>query len=188
MPPKQFWTKVLKVTLVLLIIGGIIYSIFLAISSKLWLVAPLGWILTFFAAAPIGTLIEISENTAARIELDNIEIEDQQDDNPLITDLSNPSITVQQTANKEAAVNTVESQKNKRDYWICSACGEENDLKTTICKKCEHKIWICPYCGEANNTDEVFCKKCNQQIWICPDCGEANTFDVLFCQKCDWQT
>lgn len=178
MQPKQFWTKTLKVILVLFLIGGTIGFLIDAIITHIWWIAPVGWIATFFSAAGIGTLIEISENIAARLESENLResnlsvntddpydmlrnnstgdsFNEAEDDDPYSI-LGYSSNNSSKNTNPQKPV-TYE----KKDYWVCPACGEFNDLSATICKRCDKQVWVCPKCGEANDFDHKSCSKCD---------------------------
>lgn len=178
MQPKQFWTKSLKVLLVLSIIGGAIYSLIAAISSKMWWIAPVGWIATFFSAAGIGTIIEISENIAERLEPERTK------ESNFTTSGDDPYAILRSSSDQQSAKKTSNDLYAILGYSSQSASSEAAKKPITYEKK---DYWVCHACGEFNNLDTVICKRCDQQAWICPKCGEGNDFDSTACAKCGWQ-
>lgn len=143
MQPKQFWTKLLKVVLVLYIIGGFVYSIILTatLGGNFWWIVPVGWILTFLSASGIGTIVEISENTAAHLETErnsNSPIPNiQQQAKNTLTDTVAPNFP-KPPYTVSANVNSAPEINNKR--WSCSKCGEVNDGGALHCVSCgNHK-------------------------------------------------
>lgn len=140
MQPKQFWTKILKVALFFTIVGGVVTAIWLAVSSggTMWWIAPLGIVITFFSAAAIGTLVEISENIAMRID-------DEESEYPAVSseikeefssdDESVPLEDIQEKA-IDSAPKQIRSAARKKDQWLCPDCGMANDFSVTACRKC----------------------------------------------------
>ena len=141
MQPKRFWTHILKAVLVLYIIGGFIYSIILAVTfgTSFWWIVPVGWIITFLSASGIGTVIEISENTAARLEAEYI----QDDDSLQANDVSDVRITDDSFLPSSAAKRQINKNHNASNY--------------------EEDGWVCPQCGESNGYDDAKCSKCGWQ-------------------------
>ncbi len=133
MQTRQFWTKVLKVALFFTITGGVITSIWLAVSSggAMWWIAPLGIVITFFAASAVGTLVEISENIAMQID---DEYQDDREYSSVQTE-SNPS-EVAQTKKGVADPKPIKAVGEKKDCWLCPDCGAANDFRVTACRKC----------------------------------------------------
>lgn len=178
MQPKQFWTGTLKVVMVLFIICGAISSLISAIAYRVWWIAPVGWIMTFFSAAGIGTLIEISENIAARLELESL------NESNFTASGDDPYTMFRSDSNQQSAEKTSDDSYSILGYSSQSVSSEAAKKPITYEKK---DYWICPACGEFNNLDTVICKRCDQQAWICPKCGEGNDFDSTACAKCGWQ-
>lgn len=132
------WTKIGKVSLVLLLIGGFIYSIILGSANNwaLWWIMPIGWVVTLFSAAPLGMLIEISEKLEARLETEYIQDDDLSQTNDIsdvkgITDFY--SSTPAAKRQKKEAHNAPDGEE---DGWVCPQCGENNDYSNTKCSKC----------------------------------------------------
>ncbi len=190
MLPKQFWTKILKVILVLFLIGGAIGFLIDAIITRTWWIALVGWIATFFSASGIGTLIEISENTAKRLETENLrEGNFAADPNDPYAMFRNGSAG---SSSKEAESDDPYSLLGDNSVDSDSACFKQSMQKapSTPQKPVAYEkndSWVCPACGEFNNLDDFVCKRCDNQVWVCPICGEANNFDNKTCSKCGWQ-
>lgn len=129
------WTKIGKVSLALLLIGGFIYSIILGSTNNwaLWWIMPLGWIVTFFSAAPLGILIEISEKLATRLETEYI----QDDDLSQTNDISDVRADYDdRPADTQATQEAHFALRKETDGWVCPQCGEDNDFSDTSCSKC----------------------------------------------------
>lgn len=168
--------------MVLFIIGGIISFLIAAIAYKVWWIAPVGWIVTFFSAAGVGTIIEISENIAAQMESEHSENASiTYSDNDPYSLFRNSSTPVQAEVKSDNPVNT-QSALFKQSTQKASAASASS--QTNYEKK---DYWICPACGEFNNLDTIICKRCDKQVWVCPKCGEGNDFDSTACSKCGWE-
>lgn len=139
MQPKQFWTKLLKVVLVLYIIGGLVYSIILTanLGGNFWWIVPVGWILTFLSASGIGAIVEISENTAAHLEAER--------------NSNSPIPNIRQQV-KNAHADTVTPYSPKPPY---AAPANVNSAPET-----NNRRWSCPKCGELNDERTLFCISC----------------------------
>lgn len=184
MQPKQFWTKLAKVIIGFIIAGGIIASIVLVIISKgqLWWLLFAGPISTFIAVTPIGMFTEISENIAAQTETEHSEEASiTYSDNDPYSLFRNSSTPVQAEVKSDNSVNTQSALFKQSTQKVSAASASP---QTNYEKK---DYWICPACGEFNNLDTVICKRCDKQVWVCPKCGEGNDFDSTACSKCDWE-
>lgn len=202
MQPKQFWTKTLKVVQVLFIIGGAIYSLIAAINSKWW-IAPVGWIITFFSAAGVGTIIEISENIAVRLELENLKESDftaDSDDPYAMLRSGSGQQSSENKSNDPYAILGYSSNSSKSGepvnensvnpnlaYFKQSTQGVSSKAEKNPVSYEKKDYWVCPDCGEFNDLDVLICKRCDNQVWVCPKCGEGNDFDSTACSKCGWQ-
>lgn len=179
MQPKQTWTLILKVTLVLSLIGGFIGFLIYAIVLKTWWIAPVGWIGTFLSVSSIGTLAEVSENLAEHMRAEHYpgyggSVPDYEPVSMKINDdpCSISDCSFDSRENASYTENTAPSAADRAASQ--AACeGKEN--------------WICPECGEPNSLDTIICARCGKQVWICPKCGEGNSFDIAKCPKCGWE-
>lgn len=124
------WTKIAKVSLVLFLIGGFIYSIILGSTAdwSLWWIIPIGWILTFLSASTIGTVVEISDKAS--------------ENQYMLEELT----TLVKSRKKEPTVGSQVLQSHispsvptnvyPSTPWRCPDCGESNDKHAQYCKNC----------------------------------------------------
>lgn len=126
------WTKIAKVSLVLFMIGGFVYSIILGSTGDwaLWWIMPIVWVLTFLSASVIGTVIEISEKAS----------ENQYMLDRLIGLVKNGGEEPVSGNSRGSLLKRLSSDSpndgNAATPWRCPDCGEDNDKNAQYCKSC----------------------------------------------------
>lgn len=137
---KTILDKDFKGCFVFTIVGGVVTAIWLSVASGgiMWWIAPLGIAITLFSAAAIGTLVEISENIAMRID-------DEESEYPTVPSeieedfsFDDGSVSLEDIQKKavDYAPKQIRSAAGKKDQWLCPDCGMANDFCVTACRKC----------------------------------------------------
>ncbi len=82
-------------------------------------------------------------------------------------------------------------------FWICPACGAQNQEAEIYCLVCGNPqnnvpvpAWTCPVCGADNPESVSVCQTCMtprtppEPTWICEVCGQENPDAEPFCLAC----
>lgn len=132
------FTKISKVILWIGIIGCLILSIILGVSTKSFLTFLSVFLGTIVVFSVLGVLIEISENIAESKDfLSNID----RKLGSCSTGVTNSSSFSETSPNYMGVANKLSAIANgemthSEDFWFCRGCGTKNDKLSPTCKGC----------------------------------------------------